>query len=47
MGALAHAMWFVIIGFHIITNQISGAIAFINIVISGIFAILYYIKGKD
>ena len=47
MWALAHAMWFVIIGFHIITNQIGGATAFINIIITGVFAFLYYIKSKD
>ena len=47
MWALAHAMWFVIIGFHIITNQIGGATAFINIIITGVFAILYYSKSKS
>ena len=47
MWALAHAMWFIIIGFHIITSQVGGATAFANIIITGIFAILYYTKSKE
>ena len=47
MWGLAHTLWFLTIGFHIVTGQISGATAYINIIITGIFAILYFIKSRD
>ena len=47
MWALAHAMWFVIIGYHIMTAQVGGATGYVNVGITGIFAILYYMKSKD
>ena len=47
MWSLAHALWFLIIGFHIMTGQVGGTTAFINIIITGIFAILYFMKSKD
>ena len=47
MWCLAHALWFLIIGFHIMTNQVGGATAYINIIITGIFAILYFMKSRE
>ena len=47
MWCLAHALWFLIIGFHIVTSQVGGATAYINIIITGIFAILYFMKSRD
>ena len=45
--ALGHFMWLLIIGYHIVINQVGGLTAFLNIFITGIFSILYYIKSKD
>ena len=47
MWGLAHAMWFLIIGYHIMTSQIGGATAFVNIIITGVFAILYFMKSRE
>ena len=47
MWSLAHAMWFVIIGYHIMTSQVGGSTAYVNIIITGIFAILYFMKSRD
>ena len=44
---LVHALWFLIIGFHIVSSQVGGATAYINIIITGIFAILYFMKIRD
>ena len=47
MWCLVHALWFLIIGFHIVSSQVGGATAYINIIITGIFAILYFMKSRD
>ena len=47
MWCLVHALWFLIIGFHIVSSQVGGATAYINIIITGIFAILYFMKIRD
>ena len=44
MWALAHTLWFLIIGFHIIIGQVGGATAFINIIVTAIFAVLYFMS---
>ena len=43
---IGYAMWFLIIGYHIMTGQASGAPAYGNIVIIGIFAILFFMYSR-
>ena len=46
LWALGHAMWFVIIGFHILTGAVGGATAYVNIIITGILGILYLTASR-
>jgi len=39
-------MWFLIIGYHIMTGQASGPTAYGNIVIIGIFAVLFFMYSR-
>ena len=43
---IGSVMWFLIIGYHIMTGQASGAPAYGNIVIVGIFAILFFMYSR-
>ena len=43
---IGSVMWFLIIGYHIMTGQASGAPAYGNIVIVGIFAILFFMYSN-
>ena len=43
---IGSVMWFLIIGYHIMTGQASGAPAYGNIIIVGIFAILFFMYSR-
>ena len=43
---IGSVMWFLIIGYHIMTGQASGPPAYGNIVIIGIFAILFFMYSR-
>ena len=43
---IGSVMWFLIIGYHIMTGQASGAPAYGNILIVGIFAILFFMYSR-
>ena len=43
---IGSVMWFLIIGYHIMTGQVSGPPANGNIVIIGIFAILFFMYSR-
>lgn len=45
--ALAEAMWVGIIGFHVATGVAGGATAIGNLAISGLFAVLFFVKSRD
>ena len=43
---IGYAMWFLIVGFHIMTGQAGGATAYVNLVIEAILAILFFTKSR-
>ena len=44
--AIGYAMWFLIIGYHIMTGQAGGATAYVNAALFAVFAVLFYMKSK-
>ena len=44
--AIGNAMWFLIIGFHIMTGQAGGATAIVNAVLVAILAVLFYMQSR-
>ena len=44
--AIGYAMWFLIVGYHIITGQAGGAAAYGNLVIEAILAVLFFMKSR-
>ena len=44
--AIGYAMWFLIVGYHIMTGQAGGAAAYVNLVIEAILAALFYMQSK-
>ena len=44
--AIGHAMWFLIVGYHIMIGAVSGATAYVNIVLMAIFTVLFYMQSK-
>ena len=44
--AIGYAMWFLIVGYHIMTGQAGGATAYVNLVIEAILAVLFFIKSR-
>ena len=45
--AIGGLLWTVIIGFHIMTGAASGATAYVNIILTGLFAIAFYFYSRD
>ena len=39
---IGHGLWFLIIGYHIVKRQASGAVAYGNIVVTAIIGILFF-----
>ena len=44
---IGHAMWFLIVGYHIMTGQAGGATAYANIVVIAILGILFFMKSRN
>ena len=44
--AIGHAMWFLIVGYHIMTGQAGGATAYVNLVLEAILAILFFMQSR-
>ena len=44
--AIGFGMWFLIVGYHIMTGAASGATAYVNIVLMAIFAILFFMQSR-
>jgi hypothetical protein len=44
--AIGYAMWFLIVGFHIMTEKAGGATAYVNIVLIAILSILFFMKSR-
>ena len=44
--AIGYAMWFLIVGYHIMTGQAGGATAYVNLVIEAILAVLFFMQSR-
>ena len=44
--AIGYAMWFLIVGYHIMTGRAGGATAYVNIALIAILAVLFYMQSK-
>jgi len=44
--AIGYAMWFLIIGYHVMTGQAGGATAYVNLVLEAILAILFFMQSR-
>ena len=45
--AIGSLLWTIIIGFHIITGQVAGLTAYLNIIITALFAIGFYSYSRN
>ena len=43
---IGYAMWFLIVGYHIMTGAASGATAYVNIALMAILAVLFFMKSR-
>ena len=43
---IGYAMWFLIVGYHIMTGAASGATAYVNIALMAILAVLFYMQSR-
>ena len=44
--AIGYAMWFLIVGYHIMTGAASGATAYVNIALMAILAVLFFMYSR-
>ena len=44
--AIGFGMWFLIVGYHIMTGAASGATAYVNIALMAILAVLFFMQSK-
>ena len=44
--AIGFGMWFLIVGYHIMTGRAGGANAYVNIALIAILAVLFYMQSK-
>ena len=44
--AIGYAMWFLIVGYHIMTGQAGGATAYVNLVIEAILTVLFFMQSR-
>ena len=44
--AIGYAMWFLIIGYHIMTGQAGGTTAYVNLVLEAILAVLFFMQSR-
>ena len=43
---IGYAMWFLIVGYHIMTGAASGATAYVNIALMAILAVLFFMQSR-
>ena len=43
---IGHAMWFLIVGYHIMIGAVSGATAYVNIALMAILAVLFFMQSR-
>ena len=43
---IGYAMWFLIVGYHIMTGRAGGTTAYVNIALIAILAVLFYLQSR-
>jgi hypothetical protein len=43
---IGYAMWFLIVGYHIMTGAASGATAYVNIALMAILTVLFFMQSR-
>ena len=43
---IGNVLWFLIVGYHIMTGQAGGATAYVNLVLEAILAILFFMQSR-
>ena len=43
---IGYALWFLIVGYHIMTDAASGATAYVNIALMAILAVLFFMQSR-
>ena len=46
LWGIGYVMWFVIVGYHIMTGAASGATAYVNIALMAILAVLFFMQSR-
>jgi len=46
LWGIGYAMWFLIVGYHIMTGAASGATAYVNIALMAILAVLFFMQSR-
>ena len=46
LWGIGNAMWFLIVGYHIMTGAASGATAYVNIALMAILAVLFFMQSR-
>ena len=46
LWAIGNVLWFLIVGYHIMTGQAGGATAYVNLVLEAILAVLFFMQSK-
>ena len=46
LWAIGNVLWFLIVGYHIMTGQAGGATGYFNLALFAIFAVLFYMQSK-
>ena len=46
LWGIGYAMWFLIVGYHIMTGAASGATAYVNIALMAILAVLFFMRSR-
>ena len=44
--AIGYAMWFLIVGYHIMTGQAGGTAAYGNLVVEAVLAVLFFMQSR-
>ena len=47
LWAIGNVLWFLIVGYHIMTGQAGGATGYFNLALFAIFAVLFFMKSRN
>ena len=46
LWAIGNVLWFLIVGYHIMTGKAGGATGYFNLALFAVFAVLFYMKSR-